>query len=45
MTAGPDNRKGNIIMSNRILTERVRATALNMGMDLVGFAPVEEAAS
>lgn len=28
-------------MSNRILTERVRATALNMGMDLVGFAPVE----
>ncbi|MGI5869416.1 MAG: hypothetical protein ACOX9C_08240 [Kiritimatiellia bacterium] len=28
-------------MSNRILTERVRATALKMGMDLVGFAPVE----
>ena len=28
-------------MSDRILTERVRATALKMGMDLVGFGPVE----
>ncbi len=28
-------------MSNRILTELVRAQALKMGMDLVGFAPVE----
>ncbi len=26
---------------NRILTDRVRAEVLNMGMDLVGFAPVE----
>ncbi len=28
-------------MSNRVLTEKVRAEALKMGMDLVGFGPVE----
>lgn len=28
-------------MSNRVLTELVRAEALGMGMDLVGFGPVE----
>ncbi len=28
-------------MSNRILTEHIRKTALSMGMDLVGFGPVE----
>jgi len=27
-------------MSNRILTDKVRAEALGMGMDLVGFGPV-----
>ncbi len=27
-------------MSNRVLTEKVRAAALKMGMDLVGFGPV-----
>jgi epoxyqueuosine reductase len=28
-------------MSNRVLTEEIRAEALSMGMDLVGFGPVE----
>lgn len=28
-------------MSNRIVTERIKAELLNNGMDLVGFAPVE----
>lgn len=28
-------------MSDRILTEQIRTTVLGMGMDLVGFAPVE----
>ena len=28
-------------MSNRVLTEKVRAQALKMGMDLVGFGPVD----
>ncbi|HEX2951876.1 MAG TPA: hypothetical protein VHV83_20265, partial [Armatimonadota bacterium] len=28
-------------MSDRMLTERIRAAVLNAGMDLVGFAPVD----